>query len=305
MSRIRSRLLSALLPCLAAGLLALVGTTPGQAEPLVKGDDPPPPQEITNSIGMKLRLIPAGKFLMGSPDSDKDAWESEKPQHEVAITRPFYLGVYTVTQEEYQGLMDKNPSYFSAKGSGQHAVEGMDTRRFPVEQVSWENAVAFCDKLSSVPEEKKADRVYRLPSEAEWEYACRACTNTAFWWGDKASSFQANFDGNHPYGGAEKGPYLKRPCPVGSYKANPWGLYDMHGNVWQWCADWYNDKYYGQGDNSDPKGPKNGRTRVCRGGCWKSPGITCRAAFRGDDTPRAYFHCIGFRVACDLAPRKP
>ena len=137
------------------------------------------PKEITNSIGMKLVLIPAGKFLMGSPKDEKERWPDEE-QHEVSITKPFYLGVYVVTQAEYEKVMGNNPSYFSAKGDGKDSVKDMDTGQFPVEAVSWDDAVAFCKKLSELPEEKKAGRVYRLPTEAEWEYACRAGTKTAF-----------------------------------------------------------------------------------------------------------------------------
>jgi formylglycine-generating enzyme required for sulfatase activity len=168
-------------------------------------------------------------------------------------------------------------------------VKDLNTDRFPVESVSWHDAVAFCDKLSAQPEEKAAGRVYRLPTEAEWEYACRAGTDTPFSWGKSASSRDANFDGNYPYGGAE-GPYLKRPCPVGSYKPNPWGLYDMGGNVWQWCHDWYKDDY------------KEG---VLRGGSWYNPGRNCRAACRYRNDPGRRNNDFGFRVALSLSPRTP
>jgi formylglycine-generating enzyme required for sulfatase activity len=160
--------------------------------------------------------------------------------------------------------------------------------------------------LSALPEEQKAGRVYRLPTEAEWEYACRAGTRTAFWWGDSASSLQANFDGRHPYGEGEKGPYLGRTCRVGSYKANPWGLYDMHGNVSQWCADWYGEDYYGQKVNKDPQGPEKGGLRVLRGGSWiYGFARDCRAASRDRGVLGDRICIIGFRVACPVAPRTP
>ena len=189
-------------------------------------------------------------------------------QHEVSITKPFYLGVYVVTQAEYEKVMGNNPSWFSAKGDGKDKVKDMDTGQFPVEKVSWDDAVAFCKKLSELPEEKKAGRVYRLPTEAEWEYACRAGTKTAFHYGDSLSSKQANFNGNFPYGGADKGPYLGRTAKVGSYAANAFGLYDMHGNVWEWCQDWYDENYYKNSPKEDPPGPAQGLHRVVRGGGW-------------------------------------
>jgi formylglycine-generating enzyme required for sulfatase activity len=250
---------------------------------------------------MKLRLIPAGKFLMGSPQTEMERLPPEGPQHEVTLTRPFYLGVYPVTQEEYRRLMGLNPSWFSAEGGGKDRVAEMDTSRFPVEEVTWNDTVAFCDRLSALAAEKKAGRVYRLPTEAEWEYACRAGTRTAFWWGDSASSRQANFNGNFPCSGAAKGPYLERTCRVGSYRANPWGLYDMHGNVWQWCADWFGEKSYGQEGNTDPEGPKDGKLRVLRGGSWVSYGKNCRAANRHWLAPGDRDGYSGFRVVCVVA----
>src|SRR5262249_53695278 len=160
---------------------------------------------ITNSLGMKLARIPAGKFQMGSPEAEAER-DPEEVQHEVAITRPFYLGVSEVTQDQYQQLLGKNPSFFQGKNGG-----GPD---FPVDQVQWADAVAFCAKLSALPEEKKAGRTYRLPTEAEWEYACRAGTKTAFHGGDALSSAQANFNGIYPFGGAAKGPYLQKTAKV-------------------------------------------------------------------------------------------
>jgi formylglycine-generating enzyme required for sulfatase activity len=253
---------------------------------------------LVNTIGMELVLIPAGRFLMGSPPNEKDR-RSDEQQHEVEITRPFYLGVYQVTQEEYERIMGRNPSYFSATGGGKDQVKGLDTRRFPVENVSWDDAVAFCRKLSELPAEKAAGRAYRLPTEAEWEYACRggAPFQHPFHFGPSLSPEQANFDGNFPYGDAPKGPYLQRTTTVGSYPANAFGLHDMHGNVWEWCADWYDADYYQNSPGQDPLGPPLASGRVLRGGGWYDHGRICRSAYRlryGPDN-RNYFY--GFRLA--------
>jgi formylglycine-generating enzyme required for sulfatase activity/outer membrane protein assembly factor BamB len=275
---------------------------PGEAQPAANATEP---QIVTNSIGMRLARIPAGEFLMGSPDSDPNAREDEKPQHRVRITRPFYLGVYEVTQEEYQRVMGGNGCFFSPTGAGKDRVAGLNTARFPVEQVRWHDAVAFCRKLSELPAERHAGRVYRLPSEAEWEYACRAGTTTPFHTGDSLSSFQANFNGNYPYGKAVKGPFLVRTTEVGSYAPNAWGLYDMHGNVWEWCADWYGRTYYRESSTDDPTGPTTGLTRIIRGGEWYGDARDCRSAFRYADQPDGVFYVMGFRVVMMPAGAAP
>lgn len=265
-----------------------------------KADEPKKDtKEITNSIGMKLVLIPAGKFTMGSPKDEKDRGTDEE-QHEVEITKPFYLGVYTVTQAEYEKVMGKNPSWFSVTGGGKDTVQGLDTSRFPVENVSWDDAVEFCKKLSEVPEEKKAGRAYRLPTEAEWEYACRAGTTTPFHYGKTLSSKQANFNGNVPYGGAAKGPYLGKPTTVGSYEPNAFRLYDMHGNVWQWCQDWYTEKPLG---GKDPVVTRRASYRLFRGGGWSDFGEGCRSAYRFSREPDDRNDDLGFRVAAVQSDR--
>src|SRR5262249_31519653 len=158
---------------------------------------------------------PAGTFLMGSPDVEAHRYEDEGPLRAVTLSKPFFLSVYPVTQAAFRAVMGLTPS--AVPNQWDH----------PVDSVSWEDAVEFCRRLSETEGERQAGRWYRLPTEAEWEYACRAGAETPFWWGESASSHQANFDGAHPYGGAEAGPSLGRTCPVGSYEANPFGLYDL------------------------------------------------------------------------------
>ena len=239
------------------------------------GEKTADPGEFTNSIHMKLVLIPAGTFQMGSPPEEKHRSENETPRHTVEISRPFYMGVFPVTQEEYQKVMGINPSDFSSGGGGgKSKVTGLDTRRFPVEQVSWFNAVEFCARLSRMEAERQAGRLYRLPTEAEWEYACRARTTTPFYFGENLSAKDANFDGTQPYGGAEKGPSLGRTTAVGSYPKNAFGLHDMHGNVWQRCNDWHDEDYFKNAPQKDPPGPERGpygERRVQCGGSWADP----------------------------------
>jgi formylglycine-generating enzyme required for sulfatase activity len=250
--------------------------------------------EIENSIGMRLVRILPGTFSMGSPDGEDGREDHEGPKHSVQVSKTFYLGKYEVTQEQYQQVMGKNPSYFAPIGKGWVLVGDQDTRNFPVDSVPWKDAVAFCRALSERPEEQAAGRKYDLPTEAEWEYACRAGTTSPFHFGAQLNGTQANCDGTNPHG-AGKGPYLERTCPVGSYPPNAWGLYDMHGNVWEWCKDWYKKDYYKSGEDKDPQGPAMGDPRVLRGGSWSSSARFCRAAGRLWYVPKA--QCLGFRVA--------
>jgi formylglycine-generating enzyme required for sulfatase activity len=236
--------------------------------------------------------IPPGTFTMGSPPSERDRYSDEGPQTLVTISRGFFLGKYEVTQREYLAVMGSNPSWFTG-----------DLDR-PVERVSWYEAVAYCERLTQ--QERAAGRLpagyeYRLPTEAQWEYACRAGTTTATAFGDSLSSTQANFDGNYPYNGGARGPYLGRTTKVGSYSPNAWGLYDMHGNVWEWCADWYSDSYPG-GRVTDPQGPTWGLDRVLRGGGWFSVGLNCRSAIRFRFNPSDWYYVLGFRVALVPVP---
>ena len=225
-------------------------------------------------------LIPKGKFLMGSPESEEGRYKSES-QHEVTISQNFYMGATEVTQAQWQKVMGNKPSLF--KGD-----------ELPVEQISWEKAIEFCNRLSEMPEEKKAGRKYRLPTEAEWEYACRAGTTTPFNFGSQLNGMQANCDGTKPYGTETKGPHLKNTSPVGTYPANAWGLYDMHGNVIEWCSDLYGE--YPSGSVTDPSGPATGSDRVIRGGGWYFGAVDCRSALRIINDPSNRIN-LGFRVA--------
>jgi formylglycine-generating enzyme required for sulfatase activity len=283
------RVIACLLGLIVAGLFALPGPELIQAQ---DGD-----KVITNAIGMKLTLIPAGKFVMGSPAAEGER-DDEELQHEVAISKPFYLGVYEVTQGQYEKVMPKNTAFFK---------QGFD---YPMEQVRFAEALDFCRKLSALPDEKKAGRVYRLPTEAEWEYACRAGATTVFHFGNALSSKQANFNGAYPYGDEAKGVKLQKTAKVGSYAPNAWGLYDMHGNVAEWCSDWYDPDYYKNSARQDPKGPAKGVVktdfaddfyRVVRGGCWLDEARACRAAYRFRLQPSEPYRWVGFRVVCDVA----
>ena len=261
---------------------------------------------ITNSIGMKLSLIPSGEFLMGTPRGESQSYTHEKPRHRVRITRPFYLGIYEVTQSEYREQMGTNPSHFSVGGEGKDKVAGMDTARFPVENVSWLDAMAFCNELSkreglrpcygSAREVIAEGTGYRLPTEAEWEYACRAGTTTAFTFGDRISSTMANFNGTVNYNGSAMGPYLERTAPAGDYRPNAFGLFDMHGNVREWCSDWIGDKYYAKSPVDNPPGPTQAASRVIRGGGWDNIPSICRSAHRGWVGPGQRNNSLGFRV---------
>jgi formylglycine-generating enzyme required for sulfatase activity len=304
-------------------IMNLIGKSPVLLES--KEDDKTklePARSFTNSIGMKLVLIPKGKFMMGSTKAEQDEvvesvsegsrknvrdWVTEeRPRRDVEITRPFYLGVYTVTQKQYKEVMGENPSWFSAGGGGKDKVKDLDTDDFPVERVSWEDAKKFCEKLSQFEKERRAKRTYRLPTEAEWEYSCRGGpSSNPFHFGKSLASTQANFYGHHPYGGAKKGPYLERTCKVGSYDPNKFGLYDMHGNVCQWCSDWYDKDYYKDSPTKDPKGPDSGTARVLRGGSWDFSGWACRAAYRGRLEPGGRVGNLGFRLACSRPSRTP
>jgi formylglycine-generating enzyme required for sulfatase activity/tRNA A-37 threonylcarbamoyl transferase component Bud32 len=259
------------------------------------------PKQFTNSIGMKMVRIPAGTFVRGSPDKEVNRWKDEGPQMEITISKPFYLGAYEVTQEEYQKVMGANPSAYGPQGNARDKVATLVTEHFPVDSVTWQEANEFCRRLTE--NEAGKDCRYRLPTEAEWEYACRAGTSTPFYFGDSLDSTQAQFDGQKPYGNGAKRKSIWHPLPVGNFPPNDFGLYDMHGNINEWCLDCYREEYLNVA--VDPKGPPpgpNNPNRVLRGGAWMFGAYECRSAkrhFYHPDT-RSQFH--GFRVACDRSP---
>ncbi|MBB75791.1 MAG: hypothetical protein CMJ75_14895 [Planctomycetaceae bacterium] len=260
-------------------------------------------QSVTNSVGMELVRIPAGSFQMGTSEGATDVRDDETPRRKVTITKPFYLGRYEVTQAEYTKIFPRRKSFFAwPDGGGKDRVPQMETARFPAELVKWVDAVEFCRRLTADPTERTAGRTYRLPTEAEWEYACRAGTESAFHFGDSLSSTDANFIGTEPFGNAAPGPFLNRTTTVGSYQPNAFGLYDMHGNVWEWCSDWYDRDYYRTGPAVDPPGPDSGSRKVIRGGDWYSDGRDCRAAFRYAGLPRGTFYATGLRVVMEYGP---
>jgi formylglycine-generating enzyme required for sulfatase activity len=255
--------------------------------------------EETNSIGMPLLLIPPGEFDMGStPDEiaaeiaraeKKKEFQDflkrlppEAPRHRVKITKPFYLAMYQVTQSEYEKIMGVNPSAFKN-------MAGKNTSRHPVETVNWNDATEFCRRLSAMPAERTATRVYRLPTEAESEYACRAGTTTRWWCGDDEASLRECAWYSNNAGGMTH--------PVGEKHPNAWGLYDMHGNVWHWCSDWFGADYYKQSPSSDPSGPATGSSHAYRGGSWADYPFCCRSASRYSHEPAYRNHYFGFRVA--------
>jgi len=252
------------------------------------------PREIVNSVGMKLVLIQPGKFRMGSPREEDQRLEEEF-EHDVHISYPFYIGATEVTQEQYVKVTGKNPSLFSeGKGGGP---------THPVDRVTWLEARTYCRELSERERHKGWGAPYRLPREAEWEFACRAGAREScpFSCGLTLSSTQANYDGNHPYGGkGDRGVYREKTTPVASFKPNAWGLFDMHGNVWEWCEDWYDRDYYRVSPLSDPEGPDRAPAgsdrRVLRGGSWFNGAASCRSAQRGSEVLSDGNEKIGFRL---------
>jgi formylglycine-generating enzyme len=230
----------------------------------------------TNSIGMKFAWIPAGVFLMGSPETEKRRGDLET-QHKATITKGFYLAIHPVTQACWQEVLGNNPSQFQGDS-------------LPVEEVSWDDSQEFLRKLS-----ERDGHPHRLPTEAEWEYACRAGTTTPFCFGDTISTDQANYDGRFPYGKGEKGVYRGRTTVVNRFSSNAWGLHDMQGNVWEWCADWF--AYFPQAEVVDPKGPHSGNHRVLRGGSFSHSASVLRSAVRYNFAPIYRANDTGFRPA--------
>lgn len=282
----------ALLMALLAVVSLSAGEPAGDRRPTAARNEESP-EMVTNSIGMRFVKIPAGEFLMGSAADDPAAADNEKPAHRVIISRPFYLGVHEVTQAQYEQVMGENPSWFAPDGPGRRDVAGLDTANHPVDRVSWEEAVEFCRRLSALPAERAAGRVYCLPTEAEWEYACRAGTTTSFHTGESLTPAAAciRAASTEPASKSHAPQVPRSTRPVGSFPPNAFGLYDMHGNVWEWCADWYDPDYYARAPKLDPAGPETGTGKVVRGGAWNFDASYARSAHR--DFTRATRRDIG------------
>ncbi|MFY7799532.1 MAG: SUMF1/EgtB/PvdO family nonheme iron enzyme [Dolichospermum sp.] len=241
-------------------------------------------EDLSNGITLEMVQIPGGSFIMGSPASEKGRDNNESPQHQVNVPG-FSMGKFVVTQEQYQQIMGKNPSYFTQKGA-----------KRPVEQVSWNDAVEFCQKLS-----QQTGREYRLPSEAEWEYACRAGTTTPFHFGETITTDLANYNGTYTYASEPKGKYLQQTTDVGSFPPNAFGLYDMHGNVWEWCQDDWHENYIDAPKDGSVWTSRSGDTKMMRGGSWLYVPQLCRSASRGNYyrvVRGSIFNAVGFRVVC-------
>ncbi len=245
-------------------------------------------EDLGDGVTLEMVNIPEGTFTMGSPAKEKERDRDEGPQHQVTV-QSFYMGKYEVTQEQYQAIMGKNPSHFPGK-------------KRPVEKVSWNDAVEFCLRLS-----QKTGQTYRLPSEAEWEYAARAGTTTPFYFGETITTDLVNYNGNHIYASAPKGKYRQQTTDVGIFPPNAFGLYDMHGNVWEWCQDIWHDNYNGAPSDGSLWQSREKifsffslKQRLLRGGSWDSYPSICRCALRNGDNPNVVLNNVGFRVCAVL-----
>ena len=243
------------------------------------------PGQITNSVGMEFILIQPGSFIMGSP-RDESYRDPDERQYGVTISKPYYIQATEVTQGQWEAVLGENPAYFKECGSD-----------CPVERVSYYDCLKLIRELN-----KKKEGTYRFPTEAEWEYACRASTATPFYWGTEVECEKANFNNNTRRGTDRCAEYVENlgfkknsTVPVASYPPNPWGLYDMAGNVWEWCEDFYKASYPG-GPVTDPTGPNSGKERVRRGGSWFKYGTYCRSANRTRSHPASRYRTTGVRL---------
>ena len=246
---------------------------------------------IVPELDLSMLWVDAGHFTMGSPPAEEGRDEDES-ERRVRLTKGFWLGKYEVTQGQWEILLERT-------GGSQRKSD----RWLPVAYVSWHQAMGFCERLTM--RERLEKRIpegctFTLPTEAQWEFACRAVSDTPFAYGRQLSSRKANFDGNFPYGTAPTGRFLGRVAPVGSYPHNPWGFYDMHGNVWEWCYDRYG--VYSDGPIDDPAGSESGPNRVVRGGSWFDNAKYCRSAMRVQVNPKNRRENVGLRFA--LAPER-
>ena len=241
-------------------------------------------EDLGNGIFLEMVQIPAGSFKMGSTPDETGRKESEGPERIVNVPA-FFMGKFEVTQEQYQQIIGKNPSGFQGK-------------KRPVEGVSWNDAIEFCKKLS-----QKIGRTYRLPSEAEWEYACRAGTTMPFYFGETITTDLVNYNGNYNYGAAPKGKNRGETTNVGSFPPNAFGLYDMHGNVWEWCQDDCHRDYTNAPKDGSAWTSQGRDRKLLRGGSWGIDAENCRSAFRFNFNLDYNYYLIGFRVVCSGAAR--
>lgn len=249
----------------------IISTTLGYAKSFI--------QDLGNGVNLEMVQIPGGKYLMGSREERCD-WEF--PEHEVKLPN-FFMSKYPVTQEQYKSITGANPSMF--KGD-----------QLPVENVSWNNAVSFCEELAT-----KTGKSYTLPSETQWEYACRAGTGTAFYFGDSINSDLVNYNGNYSYGLVHKQKFRQKTLAVGSLMPNPYGLYDMHGNVYEWCLDDWHSNYNGAPDNQNPWFSRSSRWKVVRGGSWNTSPQDCRSTSRSLHMADSACGDIGFRLVLNVS----
>ena len=259
-------------------------------------------------LGPEMVVIPAGEYLMGGPPGEEGRDDDEGPQHLVTIGKPFAVGRFAITFGEFTTFVeatghempDKIRSYEEGKwkereGRSFRNPGFAQTAKHPVVGVSWDDATAYCQWLS-----QQTSHDYRLLSEAGWEYVCRAGTITPFWWGDKISTGQANYDGNYTYGGGSKGEFRKGTVSVQNFDANPWGLYQVHGNVWEWCADAWHENHRGAPDDGSVRKDGDSSRRVVRGGSWSDGPRGLRSANRFGFQPVSRYGGLGFRVSRTL-----
>ena len=254
-------------------------------------------EDLGNDVKLTLMLIPSGEFLMGAPETEPESQSSERPQHPVQVSQ-FLMGRYPMTQAQWSVVagydaIDRELAPVPSRFTGNN---------LPVERVSWEDAQEFCQRLSF-----KTGKDYHLPSEAQWEYACRAGKTTPFHFGEMITSDLANYNGEYTYNNSPKGEYRQQTTEVGSFPANAWGLHDMHGNVWEWCADDWHEHYTDAPSDGSPwlknnKNDQNKPGKLLRGGSWSNVPGNCRSASRFKNTRVVFDYQVGFRVCC-VVPR--
>jgi formylglycine-generating enzyme required for sulfatase activity len=259
---------------------------PGQAKFFV--------EKLPFDVNLEMVEIPGGTFRMGASEKEKGSTEDERPRHQVTV-QPFFMGKYAVTQEQWQKVADFLPR--ANRELNPHPSRFKGDKR-PVECISWYDVKEFCLRLS-----KYTKKEYCLPSEAEWEYACRAGTSTPFHYGETITTQLANYDGNYTYGDGVKGEYRQKTTQGGSFPPNAFGLYDMHGNVWEWCGDTWHENYEGAPSDGNYWLSENDNRKLVCGGSWSSFPVNCRSAYRYRREPDNFSNFIGFRVVCVLSPR--